>query len=100
MKWTLLVVAALVFSNVTYSQQKEDMNFKGERARVKQGIKSGEITRREAAKIRQEKQDVRKAKQNAKADGVVTVEERKEVAKQDRQLDKTIKRTKHNNRRR
>ncbi|MCE2963912.1 MAG: hypothetical protein ACK5UE_05365 [Chitinophagales bacterium] len=100
MKWTLLLVAALVFSNVAYSQQKEDMNFKGERARVKQGIKSGEITRREAAKIHKEKQDVRQAKQNAKADGVVTVEERKEVAKQDRQLDKTIKRTKHNNRRR
>jgi hypothetical protein len=100
MKWILLLTCVLFFTNESKSQQKEDINLKGERARVRQGVRSGEITRREAVKINKEKQDVKAAKRAAKADGVVTPEERKEVAKQDRQLDRTIHRTKHNNRRR
>ena len=70
------------------AQQREDMNLKGEKARLRQGVASGEVTRGEARKARKEMNDVRVAKQNAKADGVVTVDERKEIAKQDRQADR------------
>jgi hypothetical protein len=80
------------------AQQREDLNLKGERARLKQGIQSREVTRGEARKVRKEMHDVQEAKADAKADGIITRNERKEIAREDRQLDRTIRRVKHNNR--
>jgi len=100
MKWILFAVTTFVFIMETNAQQREDFNLRGERTRVQQGIQSGEITKAEAAKINREKRDVQIAKKSARADGIVTKGERKVIARQDRQLDKTIYRTKHNSRRR
>lgn len=94
-----LVLALSVFSSVfAFSQQKEDWNLRGEKKRTIQGIKSGEINKKEAAVIHKQARDVKQAKRSALADGVVTPRERAKVAVQDRQLDKTIRRTKHNHR--
>ena len=94
-----LVLAIALFSSVfAFSQQKEDWNLRGERKRTAQGIQSGEINKKEAAVIRKQARDVKQAKRNALADGVVTPKERAKVAVQDRQLDRTIKRAKHNRR--
>jgi hypothetical protein len=68
--------------------------------RVRHGVKSGEITRKEAKAIRAEKQDVREARADAKADGVVTQEERQEIKQEKKQASRKIYRAKHNNRRR
>lgn len=97
----IFVIALLIGGSMTLvAQQKEDMNLKGERARIKEGKKSGEITHREMKRVHKEKHDVKEAIHDAKQDGVVTPTERKEIAKEDRQLDKTIHRVKHNDRRR
>ena len=94
-----LVLTIALFSSVfAFSQQKEDWNLRGERKRTAQGIQSGEINKKEAAVIRKQARDVKQAKRNALADGVVTPKERAKVAVQDRQLDRTIKRAKHNRR--
>lgn len=94
-----LVLSIALFSSVfAFSQQKEDWNLRGERKRTAQGIQSGEINKKEAAVIRKQARDVKQAKRNALADGVVTPKERAKVAVQDRQLDRTIKRAKHNRR--
>ena len=94
-----LVLAIALFSSVfAFSQQKEDWNLRGERKRTAQGIQSGEINKKEAAIIHKQARDVKQAKRNALADGVVTPKERAKVAVQDRQLDRTIKRAKHNRR--
>lgn len=100
MKNLILTITMVVSAMMLNAQQREDMNLKGEKARLRQGVASGEVTRGEARKARKEMNDVRVAKQNAKADGVVTVDERKEIAKQDRQADRTIHRVKHNGRQR
>lgn len=99
-KTFVIAISALLLSDISNAQQREDMNLKGERARIRQGVKSGEITRGEAAKIREKENELRNAKRAAKADGVINKQERKEIAKEDRQLDRTIHRTKHNNKRR
>ena len=94
-----LVLAIALFSSVfAFSQQKEDWNLRGERKRTAQGIQSGEINRKEAAVIHKQARDVKQAKRKALADGVVTPKERAKVAVQDKQLDRTIRRTKHNRR--
>ena len=94
-----LVLAIALFSSVfAFSQQKEDWNLRGERKRTAQGIQSGEINRKEAAVIHKQARDVKQAKRRALADGVVTPKERAKVAVQDKQLDRTIRRAKHNRR--
>lgn len=96
----MIIAVAILFATQLSAQQvqQEDKNLRGERKRVVQGIKSGEITKPEAAKIKKEMRDVKQATQAAKADGKVTKAEKKEIARQDQQLDRTIHRTKHNNR--
>lgn len=94
-----LVLTIALFSSVfAFSQQKEDWNLRGERKRTAQGIQSGEINKKEAAVIHKQARDVKQAKRSAAADGVVTPRERAKIAKQDQQLDRTIKRAKHNRR--
>lgn len=86
----------LVTSMFYNAQQKEDFNLKGEKARVANGIKSGELKPKEVATIAREAKDLRRVKYNAKKDGHVTPKERAKIAKKDLQLDKTIYRKKHN----
>jgi hypothetical protein len=92
----LLLGIMILASGLSFAQQREDINLRGERKRVAQGVRSGEINRREAAVIHNQAKDVKQAKRIAKADGVVTPRERAVVAREDRQLDRTIYRAKHN----
>jgi uncharacterized membrane protein YebE (DUF533 family) len=68
--------------------------------RIRQGVASGEITKKEMQKIKQEKQDVRNEVNQAKADGIVKAHERKEINQEKKELSKTIYRKKHNAKRR
>lgn len=96
-KKSILALSLLSFA-ISFSQQKEDWNLRGERKRTAQGIQSGEINRKEAAIIHKQARDVKQAKRRALADGKVTPRERAKVAVQDKQLDRTIRRAKHNRR--
>lgn len=100
MKQAIYLMAILFVSFSLHAQTKEDLNFKGEKKRIHQGIASGEITRAEARHIRKEMRAVQYAKRNALRDGHITPKERVRIAKQDKQLDRAIYRSKHNNRRR
>lgn len=103
MKKTIVLAAIIFAATVSLQAQtagNENMNLKGEKARVRQGVKSGEIKKNEARVIKKQALDVQQAKNKAKADGVVTKKEKVGIAKQDRQLDRTIRRTKHNGRKR
>lgn len=92
----LVLSFAILTSVLSFAQQREDRNLKGERKRVAQGIKSGEIKPREAVIIEKQAQGVKQAKRAAVADGQITVKERAKIARQDKQLDRTIYRKKHN----
>ena len=92
----LVLSFAILTSVLSFAQQREDRNLRGERKRVAQGIKSGEIKPREAVAIEKQARDVKQAKRAAAADGQITVKERAKIARQDKQLDRTIYRKKHN----
>ena len=98
MKKSILLFAVLVALTVSAKAQTEKRSLRDERRRIAQGIRSGQITKAEALVLRKQAKDVRRTKAIAKADGVVTPQERGAIARQDRQLDRTIRRTKHNKR--
>jgi len=82
-----LAIVAISATSVAQTTQRE---------RIKQGVKSGEITKTEAAKIAKERQDILQTKAVAKADGIVTAEEKKIIKKERKQASRTIYRKKHN----
>jgi hypothetical protein len=67
-----------------------------QRARIRQGVKSGELTKGETAKLRQEQRDIRADKKMAKSDGKVTPAERRHITKEQNKASKDIYRLKHN----
>ena len=66
-----------------------------ERARTRQGVASGELTRPEAALLRAREADIRQDKRAAKADGVVTRDERQDIRKDENKASRAIYRQKH-----
>ncbi len=67
-----------------------------QKERIKDGVKSGEITRKEATVLRAQQKEIRRTKQAAKADGVVTKKERVIINKKQRAASGNIARKKHN----
>lgn len=67
-----------------------------ERQRVKQGVKSGELTKAETRRIAKMKREDRRNVRDAKSDGVVTRRERKEIRRDKRKTSRAIYRKKHN----
>ncbi|MCI1186596.1 hypothetical protein MON38_04140 [Hymenobacter sp. DH14] len=66
-----------------------------EQARIRQGVRSGELTRTEAARLKGREIEIRQDKRAAKADGVVTRDERQDLRKDERQASRAIYRQKH-----
>lgn len=69
-----------------------------QKARIRQGVRSGELTRHETRKVVKQQREVKQDVRQAKADGVVTTAERKEIRKDKRKADRSIYRKKHNQR--
>jgi len=67
-----------------------------QRERIKQGLKSGELTKDEVKDLHQSKKEIKDQVKDAKSDGVVTKEERKELHKSLNKRSKDIYEKKHN----
>lgn len=72
-----------------------DQRQKNQKTRVKRGVKSGELTGKETAGLVKDQKEIREAEKEAKADGVVTTEERKELQKEQNQASRQIYKQKH-----
>ncbi len=68
---------------------------KEERTRIKQGVESGELTKRETRRLAAEQAAIHQEVKAAKADGVVTREERKDIKQDQRQASRRIYKNKH-----
>ena len=66
-----------------------------ERASIRQGVASGELTRSEAVRLRAREADIRQDKRAAKADGVITRDERQDIRKDENKASRAIYRQKH-----
>jgi hypothetical protein len=67
--------------------------------RIQNGVRNGSLTRREAARLRDRKQETRQDIKEAKVDGVVTHEERADIKQDQKQTSKAIYRQKHDGQR-
>lgn len=105
---TLLV--ALLFAGVAlgYGQETQttpppktktpviNQRQRNQHARIRQGVKSGELTKREAAKLHSDEKAIQAEKKMAKADGKVTAKERAKIRHDQNRVSKEIYRKKHN----
>lgn len=66
-----------------------------EHRRIKQGVASGELTREEAERLRLQQVKIQQDKRIAKADGVVTPEERARLKTEQNRASRKIYRQKH-----
>ncbi len=94
--FTAIVMTAAI-SNSNAQVVKRGLN---QHHRIQQGVRSGELTRAEAANLRNGQKEIRQDVREAKADGVVTPLEKKEIRQDQRQESRKIFRKKHNNRER
>ena len=68
--------------------------------RIKQGVKSGEVTRGEAARLRKQQANIKRTERRAKADGKVTKKEARKIERKQDRADKSIRKAKHNDNKR
>src|SRR5437868_5517819 len=71
-----------------------------QRRRIRQGVKSGQLTRGEAARLRREQRRIAAQKRSARRNGNVSAAERARLRRSENRANRRIYRAKHNNRRR
>lgn len=100
---TILLLAALALSvSVVVAQEtpRVDARQKAQKERIKEGMKSGELTKPEAQKIVRQQKAVQKMEEKAKSDGVVTPKERARLQKAQQRTSKEIARQKNDRQKR
>lgn len=90
---SLLALTTALVSAQTTTKQKQ----KNQKARIEQGVNSGEVTKKEARQLKKQQRNIRKTKQAAKTDGVVTKKEKAVIDRKQKRASKNIYRKKHNN---
>ncbi len=100
MKNTVLSFAASVLLAATvFAAQAQtpviNANQRNQRARIRQGVASGELNRREAARMRSREAGITAEKRAARADGVVTRGERRDIRGNERSASRAIYNQKH-----
>ena len=93
----ILVTVALtgMLSTAAYGQSIVDKREHSQRERIQQGVRSGELTRPEARRLRIDEARVRATEARAKRDGVVTRRERLQLNRRLNATSRDIFRQKH-----
>ncbi|WP_216680138.1 hypothetical protein [Hymenobacter siberiensis] len=95
------LLAAVGFLAVSYTSAAQvvmpgiNARQRNESARIRQGVATGELTRTEAARLKSREADIRQDKRAARADGVVTRDERQDIRKDETKANRAIYRQKH-----
>jgi hypothetical protein len=103
MKATKFVIfALLLFATGSLFAQTQtprvDKREANQEARIKQGVKSGELTEGEAKKLKRQQNKIQRHEMKAKSDGVVTPGEKAKLHREQKRASKNIYRKKNNNR--
>jgi hypothetical protein len=97
MKLTKFILAFLIMILAASGAEAQTSSRKQHR-RIKQGVRSGELTKKETRTLTNQQKEIRQEKIAAKADGVVTRDEKKEIKQDQRKAKRTIARKKNNRR--
>ena len=99
---TLALAAALVALPAlaqTTSTPRVDQRQANQERRIQEGVKSGQLNEKEAARLQKGQARVQKAEDKAAADGKVTAKERARIEKMQDRESKRIAREKHDKQR-
>lgn len=96
----LLILAIVLGLGITSTTAQIRHRAVNQHQRIKQGVKSGELTKAEARNLRSNQKDVHQDIKAAKSDGKVTYAEKKDIKRDERKNSRQIYRKKHNERER
>jgi hypothetical protein len=94
----LMIITALFLVCISLANaQTPVINKKqaNQQSRIRQGVRSGELTPQEAQRIKHQEQEIRKEERVYKADGVVTPAERRDLNQDLNHESKVIEKQKH-----
>ncbi len=92
---TLLVVASLTVVQAQTRTPVVNNREHNQRARIRQGVASGELNQREAARLQGREAGLTAQRRVARADGVVTNQERRDLLKTENRDSRAIYHQKH-----
>ena len=101
-KSTLLVAVLAAFPLPVLAQTNTpniDQRQANQQQRIDQGVKSGQLTGKEAARLEKGQEHVQKVEDKAKADGKVTAKERARIERAQNKQSRRIAHEKHDRRR-
>lgn len=97
MKLTKIFAALSLFSVMAISANAQATH-RSDRSKIKQGVKSGELTKKETCNLAKQQKNIKKDIRQAKADGNITRAERQDIFIAKKKADASIYRKKHNDR--
>ena len=98
MKLKIAIAAIIMAFGINSANAQTHKTAQHQHQRIKQGVKSGELTKAEAKNLRNDQKDIRQETKEAKADGKFTKAEKKDIRQDQKRESKEIFRKKHNNR--
>ena len=98
----LTTVFALSMSIAVFAQEtpRVDRRERHQQRRIRQGVRSGELNRREARRLERQQARTKAQEATAKADGKVTKRERRHLNRRENRTSRHIYRQKHDRQRR
>jgi hypothetical protein len=91
----LISAAAAVPAYAQTSTPGADARQERQQQRIDQGVASGELNRREANRLERQQDRIQGMEEKAKADGMVTMQERKQLNRAQNRASRNIAREKH-----
>ena len=73
---------------------------RSDRQRIRRGLRSGQITRDEARRLRERQRQISAERRGYRSDGIFSHEERRDIRRDEREHDRLIRRYRRNNYRR
>ena len=90
-----ILIAAGYSASAQTSSAAKISTLPNDKDRIHQGVKSGELTKAEAARLKEKEERLKMEKKDYKQDGVISPAERKDLRKDKKRLSKDIYRQKH-----
>jgi len=94
---TVVCVTTLPSTNLFAAGNPIDRREHREQLRIREGVRSGELTAQEARKLEREQSRIRAAEARAKSDGQLTAKERAKIENRLSHASRDIYRQKHDN---
>ena len=92
---TVALVSTLILGNLAFAHGTINERERRQQKRIADGIKDGELTRKEAGKLERQQAKIHTAEAKARADGEFTSKERTRIQKKENEASHQIYKEKH-----